>query len=75
MRAGWERKTCSIGHLRAVLPLARSPEKISRSRLVIYSENDVDLIFRIANETGEMKSLDFSLALRRLVRGASLPPN
>lgn len=51
-----------------MLPLARNSEKISHCRLIAYSEDDVDVIFRIANETIEMRSLKFSLALRLPVR-------
>ncbi len=46
---------------------ARS-RKDSRGRSDIYSEDHVDVIFRIANETQEMQSPNFSLALRRRAR-------
>jgi len=44
------------------------PRKNSGGRSDIYSEDHVDVIFRIANETQETESPNFSLALRRPAR-------
>jgi len=65
-------KTCSAGHLHTMLGLARRSQELSSSPLQIHCEGNVDIVFRIANETRKTGSLNLSLALRRLARRAPI---
>jgi hypothetical protein len=60
-------KTCSLGRLRGMLVLARSPEKITAAPGTSIVKTNVDVISRFANETGGMRLLGFALALRHSV--------
>jgi hypothetical protein len=72
VQQGAKDKTCSIQHLHRLPGPARRSRKLSRCPPNFHCEGDVDIIFRIANETREVGSQNFPLALRRLTRRAPI---